>query len=226
MTIPLWLTSSRDHDDSTSSDTSARAHDRQVRAARLLKNEGRDPLAEPDFATRLRDGDPQAFDELFLATYPGLVRFATRLTRSLDTAEDLVMEVFRRVWERRASWAPDDVRVYLYGAVRNIAATAARDVATRRALLSKANAVSPGMASPAVGADISLEDADRLDALTRAIDVLPERQRLVFTLRRERGLSNADVAAVLGIAVKTVEKDLTAAFKTLRGALVPFRDTL
>jgi len=222
MSIPLWL--SAPADDNRHAPLGAPRRGRPA-LVRIAPGTASDPLHDPQVIERLFDGDPTAFDVLFSATYEGLLRYATRLTHSMEVAEDLVMDVFRRVWERRSVWRPDDPRVYLYGAVRNAAITARRDVTTRAALMARAGDAAAGISIAHDDPDDTVDARERLRALARAVETLPSRQREVLTLRREQQLTNAQVAEVLGIAVKTVEKDLTAAFKTLRAALAPYRET-
>lgn len=222
MTQPLWLASPTRDDDAHAAQSGLRRWPSAV----PVPEDGvpHDVTTDPELLERLRAGDPSAFDALFTAVYASLVGFATHLLRSQDVAEDVVMDVFRRVWERRVDWRPVNVRVYLFGAVRNAAATATRDTATRmRRLALEEPGISPAMGRPDRPADEQLEDAQRLAALAHAVSQLPERQRLAFTLRREQGLTNAQVAEVLGVSVKTIEKDLTAAFSTLRTALASYR---
>jgi RNA polymerase sigma-70 factor (family 1) len=179
-------------------------------------------FAAPAFVARLQRGDSEAFDTLFSALYVDLVRFATRYTVAVEAAEDIVMEVFSRVWERCASWTPDDPTVYLYGAVRNRCRMAGRDAKRRDARLSSAE-TPPAMSRHADIPDHALERGDAMAALAQAIDALPERSRTIFTLRRQQ-LTNRQVATILGVSIKTVERELTLAFKILRAQLAPYTD--
>ena len=61
-----------------------------------------------------------------------------------------------------------------------------------------------------------------MTAVRAAIAKLPERCRLVYTLHREQGLSYAEVAAVMGISVKTVDAQMGRALKSLRKLLGGF----
>jgi len=59
-------------------------------------------------------------------------------------------------------------------------------------------------------------------AIQRAIDRLPERCRLTFTLHRQEGLTYTEIASVLNISIKTVETQMGRALKTLRKLLLPY----
>jgi len=58
--------------------------------------------------------------------------------------------------------------------------------------------------------------------LARAVDQLPERCRLIFTMSREQGLSYAEIARILGISIKTVETQMGRALKALRSRLAGY----
>src|SRR5258708_10536045 len=72
------------------------------------------------WVARVRRGDAKAFEAMFRAYYDTLIAYAWRISRSREIAEELVQDVFARIWERRAAWtATDSLAAYLHGAVRN-----------------------------------------------------------------------------------------------------------
>jgi RNA polymerase sigma-70 factor (ECF subfamily) len=83
-------------------------------------------------------------------------------------------------------------------------------------------AVSPGQGQIS-NPEEQYEMAELDAAIRDAIECLPERCRLVFTLRWQHHLSYAEIAETLGIAVKTVENQVTRALKALRTKLRPYR---
>ena len=147
-------------------------------------------------------------------------RFAARYTESSAVAEELVQDVFARVWTDRAKWpAPRNRRAYLFTAVRNRALNAGR----RRKL------EDDWVEAEILGADrhrrcrrrrrdAALEDPDAHAQLERAVASLPERCRLVMHLRWREGMSYADIAAVMGISTKGVENQLARGLRALRRA--------
>src|SRR6059058_3973026 len=86
---------------------------------------------ERAWADRIRAGDIAAFETLYRTYWQRLFAFAFRYVQSKEDAEELVQEVFFRIWRGRAQWMPAGaVRNYLYLAVRN----AARDRLERAAV--------------------------------------------------------------------------------------------
>lgn len=177
--------------------------------------------SDDELAARLRDGDRAAFEGLFRAHYAPLVRHAARLAGSTAEAEELVQEVFLQLWSRRETLAIRESPVaYLYRGVRNRALNAVRH---ERVVRTWAQSQPPEAAEPAVAsADTAAED-EVARAVRDAIAALPDRCREIFLLSREQGLTYAQIAATLGLSVKTIETQMGRALKSLRERLASFR---
>lgn len=172
---------------------------------------------DPEQAERIRAGDRAAFRALFLAYYENLCRYAYRYVGSLETAEDLVQDVFFDLWKRRATWYPKhSSRAFLYGAVRYQTLNYKRRVRARHRVSG------PEPESELLSLD-DPEEALQYQELNRdvarAIDALSPRCRHVFMLSREHELTYAEIAAVAGISLKTVETHMGRALQHLRERL-------
>lgn len=169
---------------------------------------------------RMRDGDVAAFETVFRAHYEGLRRFAFSYVYSLDVAEDLVQDAMLAVWERRADVATHTAPVaYLYQTVRN----RALDLIAHNTVVER-HVTDPtaGSAASAPGAD-ELVFASELERVVHAhVEALPPRLREVYRLRRDEGLSNAEIARALGITVQAVYVRMTRAMQTLQVTLAPW----
>jgi RNA polymerase sigma-70 factor (ECF subfamily) len=176
------------------------------------------PTAEEHaLADRMRAGDVDAFRTLFDRHYTELVAHAYRYVRQTAIAEELVQDVFLRVWERRAG-LPSALRprAYLYASVRNAALKAVRrDVLETHA---RGVAAVEVMAAPLDIAG-SFDRTELHTALSQAIAGLPDRLRAVVELRWGRQLRIVEVASSLGITPKAVETYITRSVKALRAAL-------
>jgi RNA polymerase sigma-19 factor, ECF subfamily len=165
---------------------------------------------ERAWVDRIRAGDMDAFEALYRRYWERLYGFAFRYLRSKEDAEEIVQEVFFRIWRGRAHWVPvGAVRNYLYLAVRN----SARDRAERAAVARRWRL---GQRETAVEIQSSLEAADLVAAVERALAELPSKRSAVCKLRLINGLSYAEIAAQLGICEKTVETQLARGLKFLR----------
>jgi len=186
-----------------------------------------DPL-EPDQAPALPAAGITTFDGLFRDAYPGLFRFAYRLVNSRELAEEVVQDVFFDLWRRRDVVDPCSVaRAYLYTATRHAAISAIRRarVEARAAIRDDVGVgTTHGVVGPNAAETVEASDLDT--AIARAVETLPERCRLVYTLSRREQLSYAAIAAALGISVKTVEAQMARAFRILRTRLAPYLTAL
>lgn len=162
---------------------------------------------------RLRD----RFGVLFRETYPELCSFVSQFVRSRAVAEELVQDLFLRLWENRASWNTElPSRSYLYRAARN----RAFDHLRHERIVELASAASAVNLVPADPFPAEAPDRDALEAALRsAVARLPDRTRQVFTLSRGHGMSYAQIADALDISVKTVEGQMARAFRYLREEL-------
>ncbi|HEX8274750.1 MAG TPA: RNA polymerase sigma-70 factor [Longimicrobiaceae bacterium] len=176
-------------------------------------------MSDQELLARLRAGDPDAFDTLFRAFYPPLVGLAEGLLRRRDVAEEVVQDVLLELWRRRESLVLEEsLRAYLFRAVRNRALNHLRHEKVER----RGEPFAAGESSSPPSAQAALEEAEIDAAVRDAVAALPERCREVFELSRARGLRYAEIAAVMGISVKTVEAQMGKALRLLRERLAPW----
>lgn len=177
---------------------------------------------------RVRAGDEVAFETLFRTYFAPLASLAHTYVRSREIAEELVQDVLLRVWEGRATWeVHGTLRVYLYAAVRHRAINHLRKrrVADRvdRAAADAASDDGVGwggaFAALAPPPDAALETTELEAAVERAIAELPERCRETFVLSRRHELGQAEIAAVMGTSIKTVQAQMYKARQVLRRRL-------
>jgi RNA polymerase sigma-70 factor, ECF subfamily len=175
---------------------------------------------EREWVDRVRAGDPAAFEAMFRAFYSQLAAFAYRYMRSRDGAQEIVHDVLARIWERRGRLeVRDQLRTYLYTAVRNEALNRIRhDVVERRWRDRVLAQHREEPSSSANDAEANLAQAELAAALERTLERLPDRCRLAVTLRWRHQLSYAEVAETMGISVKTVEVYVHRGLAALRAA--------
>lgn len=161
------------------------------------------------------------FEDLFSGHYQRVAAFAYRLTGDRDTAEDIATDAFAALWNRRDILNNiEHARFFVYRTVRNIAATLARDEQTRKRLLGREVVLRQELDSHNSATE-SREEV--LNEIVRAtIFRMPEQRRAVYTLRWEQELSYTEVAELLGLSIKTVEKHVSLALKELREVLTPY----
>jgi RNA polymerase sigma-70 factor (ECF subfamily) len=169
---------------------------------------------------RIRGGNEAEFRELFQAHYPALCAFAYRFTGSSSAAEEIVQTVFVDLWEQRQRLrVHTSLRAYLYAATRNRALDERKHEQVEARWAERSRAEDDTSSDPERDAQQMLEASETSAALHAAIAQLPERARLVVTLRWLRGLKPPEIAEALGISVKGVEIQITRALRALRGHL-------
>jgi RNA polymerase sigma-70 factor (ECF subfamily) len=179
-----------------------------------------DAAAERARIERLRAGDQDELEALFHAHYPALCAFARRFTVSPSSAEDVVQSCFVDLWSQRTRLrVHTSLRAYLYAAVRNRALDLAKHDRVEARWAERSRGMLDVEADERVGAQQRLEREESSDALRRAIARLPERARLVVTLRWLHGLRPPEIAEALGISLKGVENQITRALRALRAQL-------
>lgn len=168
-------------------------------------------LSDEQLYAGLRRGEAAALNALFRRHYAPLCRTADRFVRDHAAAEDIVQDLFTHLWTNRRKLPEENSSVagYLKRAARNRSLNYLRDK-NRLPLHDGEMPDPPAPAAPPNGPD------DRTARITAAVDRLPDRCRLVFVMCKLEGMSQAEVARDLDISVKTVENQMTRAYKHLR----------
>ena len=176
---------------------------------------------EREWLERIRTGDEPAFEALFRAYVEPLCSFAYSYVQSESVAEEIVQDLFARLWERRALLeTPRNVQAYLYGSTRNRALNYLRDRHVETAFGRHAQRFGDArLAAMRVPPEDELHANALAKAVERAVAELPPRCREVFVLTRDQHLSYAEVARVLNISPKTVEIHVGRALSLLRSKL-------
>jgi RNA polymerase sigma-70 factor (ECF subfamily) len=166
-------------------------------------------------------GDRRAFEQLFARLAPRLHGFFRRSFGGEATADDLLQQTFLKLHRARETYDPA-MRVAPWAFA--IASRVRLDEFRRRKRLAEdgdeealARADEAHAAAPA---DAGL-DADTTDAVRRAVDALPESQRVVIHLNRFEDMTYAEIARVLGTTEGAVKLRAFRAYATLRQALAP-----
>jgi RNA polymerase sigma-70 factor (family 1) len=175
----------------------------------------------------VQGGDLQAFRTLHAHFVTELLDFAFSYLRSREDAEEVVQDLFLWIWEHRHEWdAPRELRAYLFKSIRNRAINRLRQAKLQARFVERVGQGAVRSASEAAASPDALAavTAGELDAiLAETIATLPPRCHEVYLLVRERGLAYAEVAALLGIAPKTVEVHINHALGILRRRVAEWR---
>ncbi len=191
---------------------------------------GDDPDRDVRLMERVRNGDLDAFRDLVEAHEQRVVGTITRMLGDEIEAEDIAQQVFVRVWKSAVRWEPTaKFTTWLYTILRNLVFNESRRRA-RHPARSLDAAVEDGehpqqFADRNVKApDTTLLDAEMQDAIERAIQELPEAQRMAVIMRRYQDVSYEEIAEVLDLTVPAVKSLLFRARTELREKLQAYLD--
>jgi RNA polymerase sigma-70 factor (ECF subfamily) len=167
-------------------------------------------------------GDRRAFEQLFARLAPRLHRFFRRSFSAEATADDLLQQTFLKLHKARATYKAD-MRVAPWAFA--IAARVRLDEFRRRKRLAEdgdeeALARADEARATEVG-PVDTIDSDTAEAVRRAVDALPESQRVVIHLNRFEEMTFAEIARVLGTTEGAVKLRAFRAYATLRERLAP-----
>lgn len=186
--------------------------------------------SDQELISRIQERDATAFETLFARYSEAIRRHAARMVRDENAAEDIVQEVFLRVWTCAEQWNNQgEFRAWLFTIARNLALNHLRTVQRRRqqSLEIPADEIDDDgdesfssipswlIDTASLKPDAMLEQAERYELLQRLVDELPEEKREVFQLFYESEMSLREVAVTLGIAEGTVKSRLHYAMKRL-----------
>jgi RNA polymerase sigma-70 factor (ECF subfamily) len=166
---------------------------------------------------RYARGDQTAARALTLRHAPRALSLARRMLGDPAEAEDVAQEAMLRLWRIAPDWRAGEAKVstWLYRVTVNLCTDRLRR--NRARMVPMEDAPEPEDEAPT--AQDGLEAGERMRALTEAIAGLPERQREAVRLRHLDGLSNIEIAELLGTSVEAVESLLARARRTLAQVL-------
>jgi len=166
-----------------------------------------------DWLQALKEGDLRAFNELFDHYGKRLFRFSMGYLKSELDAEEVVQEVFIKIWNNREELSVQkSFESYLFTIAKNGILNMIRKSKSEQAYLQYAK-LHP---EKNVLLDDELNFRELEKAYQAAIEKLSPRRKVIFLLSREQSLSNAEIAEKMNISVKTVENQMTSALSEIR----------
>jgi RNA polymerase sigma-70 factor, ECF subfamily len=168
---------------------------------------------EKDLFERIKKGDEKAFEKLFHKYYGHLCLFATKIINDDDSAEEIVQELFVKLWEKREQISIEtSLKNYLFRSVKNLCLNFIQHNKTK---IQHAQIVLSEVESNFSDDDVYPE-IDLAFKIEESINSLPEKRKEIFRLSRQEGLKYHEIAEKLNISIKTVETQMSLAIKTLR----------
>ena len=161
-------------------------------------------------------GDERALSNLYGLYARRLLHFARHITRSNELSEEVVEDVFVKLWAHRQKIMDiENLAVYLYVAVKNTSLNAISHKA-RQLIHSSFDdlGIEIDLLSHADPHNL-LVTSELLQRMQLVVNALPPRCRMIFKLVREDGLRHREVAEVLNISIHTVDTQMAIAIKKI-----------
>jgi RNA polymerase sigma-70 factor, ECF subfamily len=169
--------------------------------------------SDQDLFLAIAGHDGKSFELLFERNYSKLCRFACHYTGMRELAEEVVADVFVRLWESRERLSGiDNARAYLYQSVKNASLNAMK---ARPHDTVKIEEEPAALLRTDVPADASVIYSETVMHVERAISLMPSQRQIIFRLSRFDGLTYKEIAEVLSISIHTVQNQMVLAVKFL-----------
>jgi len=176
------------------------------------------PDDEPALVERVRAGDAAAFETLVTRYMRRAFAVAYRLMGQKEDAEDLVQETYMAVLQRIGTFEPGRPFAPWFFRILVNRGLNARKARSLRAV----DQIPDGTAAHGPTPEREAERTELRERLRRAMDALPERQRVIVELFELEGFGGPEIAEILEISDGTVRWHLHEARKTLKKALAPY----
>jgi len=166
---------------------------------------------------RIRQGDIGQFETLFRSSYVSLVKYAGTLIRDKDMAEEIVQDLFFKLWQDKEKIKIESsLNGYLFRAVHN---RCLHYIEHLKVVERHSRETSPEINESPESPEDVLQYKELQTRIAGILDRLPERCGRIFMMNRFEGLKYSEIAEKLSVSVKTVEANMGRALKEFRKAL-------
>lgn len=169
---------------------------------------------DQDLLLLIANGSEQAFRQLFDLYKNKVYSHAMHLTQSVAVAEEITQDVFLTCWLKRATLPEiNNFSAWLCTLTKNACFNQLKKIA-REYQCKNAMAQTGEPAEEQIESYLAVKEQQQL--LQQAMEQLSTKQRLVFSMNREGGMKNAEIAEQLKISPNTVKTHMVSAIRTIR----------
>lgn len=159
-------------------------------------------------------GDQKKFRQLIEITSDELLLFAVSFIRNREVAEEVVSDVFVRIWQNKSELETiKNLRSYLFISVKNGCLSHLRKSGKEKII--SIDEYSDFHFIPVEGPENNMIEQETLDQIYNVIEKLPPKCKMAFTLAKINGLKYKEIADVMGVSEKTVNNHLVSAIKKI-----------
>ncbi len=175
---------------------------------------GDDQLKEKRLLIQLRQGNVKAFEQLYFAYSKRLYGNILKMVKSTAVAEEILQEVFQRIWERRTNIdIGKSFKSFLFTIAKHLVCDFFYQQTKRRDVEAYLIGTSSELYQH-IDEDLACKESETI--LSEAIDRLPLQRKKVYTLCKIEGRSYEEVGKILGISTSTISDHIVKATKSLK----------
>jgi RNA polymerase sigma-70 factor (ECF subfamily) len=172
----------------------------------------------------VKQGDQSAFRLIFDAYKDKLFGFLLRLTGSREEAEDIVQEVFMKIWKDRDNATQiKNLNAYIFKTAQNQMIDNLRKFSREQLSLSY---IEIEVATKDIQPDDILFEKEKSRIFQEAVNQLTPQQKKIYQQHREQGIPLKDIANEMNLSLSTVQNHINRALKSIREYLVQHYTTL
>lgn len=177
-------------------------------------------IDESEVMQRLAKGDMAAYRHLFDQHFADLCNFLLIYLHSRELAEEIALEIFTYVWERRETLQiKATFKSFLFSSAKNRAISLYRK--NQKKLFTSIDS-EQSISQEDTSSPYFLENIELREIINTAIERLPEKSKQIYLMAWEQNLSHKEIAEQMGITPKTVENHVGIALRKLRESLSPY----
>jgi len=180
-------------------------------------------LGEKQLLERIRIRDERAFGVLYDRFRPKVYTYALRISGSSEVAEDIVHEVFLKIWKCTEPEKIDNLDAYLSVVTRNFTLKWLRRTILERTAVKE---IKNNWDEADFSTVHSVDFKEMQEVIDRAVALLPPQRRLVFQLCKHEGLKYEEVAARTNLSQLTVKTHMQLALRFLRHYVAKYRNPI
>jgi RNA polymerase sigma-70 factor (ECF subfamily) len=170
---------------------------------------------------QFKNGDHHSFKVLYQKYAPKLYGFSRKYLSSDEDAEEIVQEIFLRIWEKKENIDENQsFSSYIFQAAKHRIFNGFRKKVNEQAYL---DFVIYADNASSNFTDMEVEYQEIKSKAEAVISAMPPKRQEIFRLSREQGLKNKEIAEKLQISIKTVENQMGQALKFLREELIDYQ---
>ena len=178
-------------------------------------------MSDAKLLKQIKLNDEKAYEMLFRKYFYALHEYAQFYTRNSQHAEDIVEDIFMKIWESRHIITINiSVKAYLFRSIHNSCIQYLRHQNVKRkyqnyhqAKLEEAQIINRVFFETGI---TKLYEEEIENLLNEGIEKLPEKTRVIYRLSRKEYLKNTEIAEKIGVTEKTVEYHISRALDALR----------